>query len=103
MSEGRREGLPPPKPMGRFVSSWIGDDRLAVAPLARPDVVSADGGPLKKRRQPPLLGAGSPEAFWHTGTADRRGTAGHEGFICMRCERSGLTVFRAVFESTVLD
>ena len=49
MSEGRREGLPPPKPMGRFVSSWIGDDRLAVAPLARPDVVSADGGPLKKR------------------------------------------------------
>lgn len=58
MSEGRREGLPPPKPMGRFVSSWIGDDRLAVAPLARPDVVSADGGPLKKRRQPPLLRRG---------------------------------------------
>lgn len=81
MREGRREGLPPPKPMGRFVSSWIGDVRLAVAPLARPDVVSANGGPLKKRRQPLLISADNPGKFWHTGTADRRWTAGHEGFI----------------------
>ena len=54
MSEGRREGLPPPKPMGRFVSSWIGDDRLPVAPLARPDVASANGGPFRKRGKAPL-------------------------------------------------
>ena len=81
MSEGRREGIPPPKPMGRFVSSWIGDDRLPVAPLARPDVVSANGGPLGKRGEAPPSSAGSPKKSWRTGKADRRWTAGLEGFI----------------------
>ena len=67
--------------MGRSVSSLIEDDRLPVAPLARPGVVSANGGPLGKRGEAPPFSAGSPKKFWHTGQADRRWMAGNEGFI----------------------
>ncbi len=70
------------KPMGRFVSRLDRETTGSPAPRpARLDVASANGGPLKKRRQPPLLGAGSPKKFWHTGKADRRWMAGNEGFI----------------------
>ncbi len=37
------------------------------------------------------------------GTVDQKRMAGNEAFISIRCERSGVTVCRAVFESTVLD
>ena len=54
MGEGAGEGIQPPKPMGRFVPTGSGDDRLPVAPLARPDVASANGGPFRKRGKAPL-------------------------------------------------
>ena len=67
--------------MGRSVSSLIEDDRLPVAPLARPGVVSANGGPLGKRGEAPPSSAGSPKKSWQTGKADGRRTAGNEEFI----------------------